>query len=229
MGFVNRLIWIFVSPSRVFEDIRRDTVSWWQPWVWQSIFYVAAGYLSLPVQRAVAALNRDGLPADQLDQQLELIDRFWWLQLTGTPPVLLLVGAALAGLTYVLVTILSPTAKFKQYFTITLYASIIGSISMLLSAVLVRMRGVETIRTAMEAQVSLGLGFLAPEGNPVLFAVLSSIEVFAIWSLVVLGMGLVKVFDMSRNQAIACVIPWWIIYVIMAIVGSAVGGLGGSS
>jgi hypothetical protein len=226
MLFVNRLIWIFVSPSRVFSDIREGAVSWWQPWVWQSILYTIAGYVSLPAQRAVAELNLDDLPVDQFEQQLTMMDRLWWVQLAGTPPALLLLGAALSGLTYVLVTILSSKAQFKQYFTIALYAGTIGSLSMLLSSVLVRMRGVDTIRAATDAQVSIGLGFLAPEGNTLLFAILSSIDVFAIWSLAVLGLGLVRVFDMSRNQAVACVIPWWIIYVIMAIAATAFGGMG---
>jgi hypothetical protein len=226
MGFVNRLIWTFVSPTRVFDDIRNGEVSWWQPWAWQSILYVIAGYLSQPVQRAVLALNPQDLPPDQLEQQLATMDKLIWVQLAGTPPMLILVGAALAGITYVLVTILSSSASYKKYFTITLYANIIGAVSYIVSTVVLRARGVDLIRTAQDAQVSLGLGFLAPEGNSVLYAALSKIDVFTVWSLILIGMGLMKVFDMSRGQAIACAIPWWVIAFLFTLMGQAFGGMG---
>jgi hypothetical protein len=224
MSLVNRLVWIFVSPARVFAEIREGNARWWQPWIWQSVIYLIAGYLSLPIQRAVMELNVNDLSPDDLAKQLEFMDRFGVLQILATPVLLLLFSLALAGITYVLVTILSSKANFRQYFTITLYASIIGALSMLVSTVVVRMRGVETIRVPEDAQVSLGLGFLVPEG--MWHAVLNSVEVFAVWSLILIGMGLMHVFDMTRKQAVACVIPWWVIIALFAIMGQAFGGLG---
>jgi hypothetical protein len=217
-------VWIFVSPARVFAEIREGNARWWQPWIWQSVIYLIAGYLSLPIQRAVMELNVNDLSPDDLAKQLEFMDRFGVLQILATPVLLLLFSLALAGITYVLVTILSSKANFRQYFTITLYASIIGALSMLVSTVVVRMRGVETIRVPEDAQVSLGLGFLVPEG--MWHAVLNSVEVFAVWSLILIGMGLMHVFDMTRKQAVACVIPWWVIIALFAIMGQAFGGLG---
>jgi len=224
MSLVNRLVWIFVSPARVFAEIREGNARWWHPWIWQSVVYLIAGYLSLPIQRAVMELNVNDLSPDDLAKQLQFMDRFGVLQILATPVLLLLFSLALAGITYVLVTILSSRANFRQYFTITLYASIIGALSMLVSTVAVRMRGVETIRVPEDAQVSLGLGFLVPEG--VWHAILGSVEVFAVWSLVLIGMGLMHVFDMTRKQAIACVVPWWVIIALFAIMGQAFGGLG---
>jgi len=224
MSLVNRLVWIFVSPARVFAEIREGNARWWHPWIWQSVVYLIAGYLSLPIQRAVMELNVNDLSPDDLAKQLQFMDRFGVLQILATPVLLLLFSLALAGITYVLVTILSSRANFRQHFTITLYASIIGALSMLVSTVAVRMRGVETIRVPEDAQVSLGLGFLVPEG--VWHAILGSVEVFAVWSLVLIGMGLMHVFDMTRKQAIACVVPWWVIIALFAIMGQAFGGLG---
>jgi hypothetical protein len=226
MHFVNRFVWIFTSPTRVFDDVREGRASWWEPWVWQSVLYAIAGVMSMPIQRAVAELNSNDLPPDQLQQQLEMMERFGWVQIVGTPPILLLLGLVLAGITYVLVSILSSRANFKQYFTVTLYASIIGAVSLLVSNLVVRMRGVESIRTVQDAQVTLGLGFLAPEGDTLLFGILSTVNVFTVWSLAVLALGLMHVFGMSRNSAIACVVPWWLISVVFSVVGTALGGAG---
>jgi hypothetical protein len=226
VSFFNRLVWIFVSPSRVFSDISEGRAPWWQPWVWQSILYVIAGLISLPIQRTVAELNLNDLPADQLQKQLELMDRFGWVQMAGTPFLLLLLGLLLAGVTYVLVTILSPQANFRKYFTLTLYVSIIGALSLIVGNVAVRMRGLDAIRTIEDSQITLGLGFLAPEGNTLVYGILSTINVFSIWSFVVLGMGLMAIFGMSRGNAIACVLPWWVIAVIFTVMGAAFSGMG---
>lgn len=226
MAMLNRLVWLFTAPTKVFDDIREGRAPWWQPWIWQSILYGVAGYLSLPVQRRVAELNPRGLSPEQLDKQLAAMAKFAWLQIIATPPMVLLFGLALAGLTYILVTILSSQANFKRYFTITLYSSIIGGLSMIVSTLVVRWRGVESIRTAQDAQVTFGLGFLAPEGHGVLAAMLSTVNVFSVWGFFILGLGLMRVFGMSRNQAIACVIPWWLISLAMAAAGSAFSGLG---
>jgi len=223
MGWLNRVLWIFVSPSRTFADVREGKVKWWEPWIVQAILATVAGYIAIPAQRAVLELNAHGATPEQLEQTLGYFDRFKWAQLAVVPPMMLLVGLALAGITYVLVTMLSSKANFRQYFTVTLFASIIGGLSMLVSSAVVRARGADAIRTPEDAQVSLGLGFLAPEG--VAHAILGAIDVFAVWSLVLIGMGLMNVFDMSRRHAVFCVIPWFLVYLLLSVVGQAFGGM----
>lgn len=225
MSFFNRFVWIFVSPSRVFADIREERVSWWQPWVWLSIMYVIIGVFSLPIQRVLLELNEQGLTAEQLDQQLRMMDKFGLVQVASTPFVALALGAAVAGITYVLVSIISSQATFKKYFTITLYSGLVAGAAQIISVAIVRARGLDTIRSADDAMVSVGLRFLAPENNTVLKALFSSFEFFSLWSLFLIGMGLVHVFGMSRGQAILCVIPWWIIFFAMTLVGQIFGGM----
>ena len=112
MGWLNRVLWIFVSPSRTFADVREGKVKWWEPWIVQAILATVAGYIAIPAQRAVLELNAHGATPEQLEQTLGYFDRFKWAQLAVVPPMMLLVGLALAGITYVLVTMLSSKANF---------------------------------------------------------------------------------------------------------------------
>lgn len=225
MAFFNRFVWILVSPSRVFDEIKEGAVSWWQPWLWVSIIYTIVGYFSLPVQRAVLELNPRGTPPDQLDQQIELMDKFGVVQLLATPVVFLVLGLIVAGLAYILVSILSEKASFKKFLTLQFYAGIISALSGIVTVLVVRMRGVETFRVAEDAQFSIGLGFLAPENGGLLKAVLGSVEFFAVWSLVIVAMGLMQVFDMQRKQAVICVIPIWLMSVLALALGNFFGGV----
>lgn len=224
MGFFNRFLWIFTSPDNVFVDVREGNAPWWQPWVWISIISIVVGYLYLPVTVAVIELNPNGLPAEQIDQQIRFAE-MTWLQLL-TPIAVLLMSLIVAGLSYILVSILSENASFKKYFTLSLYCSIIGLLTMVVSLVVVRMKGVESIQTADDASFSIGLGFLAPEAGGLVKAVLTSVDFFTVWAYVLMAMGLMRIFGMSRKNAVICIIPLWVLNIIFGWLREVTGGLG---
>ena len=228
MVFINCLVWIFTAPSKVFEHIIGGRVKWWQPWLVMSIIMVIIGFVSMPVQLAVMELNPNDMPQEQFDQQLEMTQKFGWISTLFTPLIVLVMSLIIAGLSYILVTILSASANFKRYFTLVMFSGVIGMMTYIISTIVVMTKGVDNIRVLEDAQFSISLGVLAPEGaSTLLRAALSSIELFGIWGLVVLGMGLMSVFQMSRNQAIACCIPLWLITVLMYSLQYVVQGLGG--
>lgn len=227
MALLNRVVWIFSSPGRVFDDIHEGRAPWWQPWLVVSTIFVIFGMIAMPAQIAVTELNLNDMDLDQLDTQVEMMKKFGWVQVVLTPIGMLLFGLVSAGLSYILVTILSIRANFKAWFSLTLYAAIVSSISQVVSTIVVRVKGVGNIESIEDAMVTVSLGFLAPEETGTLVkAVFSSIEFFSVWALVVIGMGLMRIFGMSRGQSIACVLPLWVISVIMEWVGMMASRMG---
>ena len=226
MKFVQRIAWLFSSPRRLQDDIAENRTTWWQPWLWLSFLTVATEFFSMPIRRAVLQTNPNDLPLGELEAQLAYMERWGGMQLIGIPVVLLFLALTVSGITYVVVSLLSSRASFKRYFTITLYASVIAGISTVISTIVVGARGIDAIRSIDDAHFSISLRFLAPPNSALLEAVLSSFELFGIWSLFFLGSALVRVFGMSAGQAFASVVPWWVIYVLLTLVGQAVGALG---
>ena len=227
MGFFNRFVWIFVSPSKVFADIKDGKASWWQAWVWLSVIYLIVGYFSKPVQLAVMELNPSDLPLDQLDKQLEIMEGWgYWVQLAATPVILLVVALIVVGLSYILVSILADRASFKQYFSLNMYAGVVASLATVLTTLVSRMKGIDAIQSVADAKFSIGLAFLAPEEGALARALFSSVDVFSIWSYVLIVMGLMYVFDMARRQAIYCIIPLWLLQVLALFIGEVTGGMG---
>jgi len=226
MNFVRRLGWTFASPRSLFEDIREDRTTWWQPWIWLSLLYGVFAHYEVPISMAVMETNPNNLPLAELDTQLVYMERYASLQVIGTPVALLFVGLIVCGITYVAVSLLSESATFKRYFTMALYASVIAGISNGINAVVVHARGIENIRSASDAAFSLSLRFLAPADNSLLEAVLSSIELFGLWGLVFLAMGFVHVFGMSPTRAVIAVLPWWLLTVALTILGQGLGAIG---
>lgn len=215
-AFFERLGWVFYAPSRVFDDIERDAVSWWQPWIWLGLLNMFATVISLPIQRLILEMNIQELPEETLQKILEYWTLIGVFEVVSAPIAAILVALVTGLIGYILISILATNSKFKQFFTLYLYASIVAAAGSLLSILIVRfVKGMESIRVPDDAVFSIGLSFLAPPESKLLGAVFSSIDLFAIWALVVVALGLMHIFKMSRNQAICCVIPFWLISVVM--------------
>jgi hypothetical protein len=227
MKFLRRIVWMFASPARVFDEIRENQVHWVQPWIILSVLYVVITWIGLPIQRALLELNPGDLPTEQLDRQMEMMDKYGFAQLVFAPALVLIMGLIVAGISYVLVTVLARAATFKQYFTLMLFTSIIGAAGYLVTTTVVRLRGVENIMAPADAQFSLSLRMLAPENSAALRGLLGTFEFFTIWGFILVVMGLQRIFGMSRGAAIACLVPVWLISAAVAIVGEIFGGMGG--
>ena len=227
MSIVNRFVWMFTAPVRVFDDIRDGRVGWRQPWLVISVMYMVLTFLSLPIQVALLELNPKGVSPEMLDQQIRMVDSFGWVWVVLTPLGVLVMQLIVAGLTYILVTIMSQRATFKQYLTLNFFAGIPAMVGQLLSVILIRARGLEGIMGPEDARMSFSLRALAPPDSSVMKGLFGGVEFFTIWSLVLLAMGLSRVFGMGRAQAVGVVVPMWLIMVAMLILGEIFGGMGG--
>lgn len=227
MTIINRFVSILTAPARVFDDIREGRAGWRQAWLIISVMYMLVTWLGLPIQVALIELNPQNLDAEALDPQIRMMESFGWLWVVLTPVGVLLMQLIVAGISYILVTILSQRATFKQYLTLNFFTGIPAMIGQLISVIMIRMRGVEEIMGPDDARMSFSLRALAPQDSAVQKGLFGSVEFFTIWSLVLLALGLQRVFGMSRTQAIAVLVPIWLIYVAMLIMGEVFGGMGG--
>lgn len=225
MDLIKRVLWIFTSPNRVFDDIRERRVDWWQPWIVASLFYMLITWLAMPIQMAAMEVNSN-MTTEQIDQQIEMMDRFGFVWIVMAPAGALLVTLVIAGLSYIAVTLAARAATFRQYFTLCFFIGIVGMMGQLVSSIIIRARGLDRIATPEDAMMALSLRPLAPD-NAVVRGLLSSIEFFTIWSLVLMAMGLMRIFGMSRTQSIVVAVVLWILSAMFVIVGELFGGMGG--
>lgn len=218
-SFVSRFVWTIQSPSRLFADVA-EGAPWWQPWVWVSLIQMVIAYLSIPIQIQITRLNPRGLPAEQLQQTIEGMEKFGYLGIISTPVVILLSSVIIAGISYLVLGVLAEESRFKTYLTVYLYASIVSSIGLLLGTFLTRMKGVETIRSLDDAVSSFGPALFVSADDKILRAVLSSLDVFQIWFYVLLGWGAMSIFGLSKRSAFFVVAPVWLVFVLIGLVAS---------
>jgi hypothetical protein len=214
-----RFFQIYTSPTKVFDDIRDSKVSWWQPWLLASILLIIAGWLAIPVTRAVMLLNPKMTP--------EMAQKGPYFQLVVGPAFLLIFGLIAAGVSYVVVTLQSKEATFKKHFTLILFTQLIFLLGNVIVAAILRARGTGNITSPEDAHLSFSLRMLAPEANAVVRGLLATFDFFSLWGLVLTALGLKRIFNMRTGQAIACIIPLWLIYAVISILQEIFAKMGG--
>jgi hypothetical protein len=216
LSALERLVKVFYAPGEVFEDIRRRP-----SWAIALLAYVVlVTATSLVVWRNVdfEASTREAVesfgfevPEEALEKQIESSERRWFLKpiLTGAvfTPLLLVVAAALFFLTMKLT---GSSIDFVATYSTMLHAYWPGkAVYSALLSVLAQTQGPVTEMGLITLLKSSIAGFL-PDGSSIALVTLTSFfDIFRIWGVVLLVIGLAIVGRVSRGRAaFAALVPW---------------------
>jgi membrane protein, antimicrobial resistance system len=219
MNFVSRFVGIFHSPKRVFSDVDAGA-PWWQPLIWALLLTLIIGYIAMPVQVQLLRLRADQMSEEQIEQAVKYVP----VGLVVTLLMVVIAGFVVAGVSYIVVSLLSERATFRKHLAIYFYASIVVSLGLLISNLVVRTKGIDSIRTARDASASFGPAAFVPEGQKILYAILSTFDIFSVWFYALMILGVMHVFRVSWRSALLVVIPIWLFSVVFAIIGAHFGG-----
>ena len=202
ISVVGRMVRVFYAPSETFEAVseRRTAADWLVPTLmlaavmYVSMHLVAPIYISEAMEEA-----RQQMPAEQADKIESSEDTMRISGLIGGvigPFGMLFIGAAM----YLLVgKLLGGLLNYGQCLAIVAYTSLIAIPQYIVTTPLALAQ--ETTK------VQLGLGMFLSEEARESFggALLSSIDPFLIWMIVVAGLGLSIVGQIERSRAYASV------------------------
>ena len=229
---------MFSAPSKTFEDIKRGNKSWWMPFV----IIAVAGYvlfaavdLKIGMQQVVVNqihLNPQG--EEQLAQappeQREKTTMVWTRITEGffiANPVVVLIILALGslGLWGTINFIFGGRATYGSIFTVWMFAGLPGIIKPLLGTIVIFAGAAPETFNVKNFAPTNAAAFLNPlETNKALYALLSSLDVVTIWTLVLLGMGIAIVAGVKRSSGYLAVFGWWAIFVLIGAGIAAVTG-----
>jgi len=214
-----RVAGVFASPGPTFAAIARRP-SWWLPLIICAVVSIAATAAILPRIDFESAL-REGLaargktiPEAQFDQILATQKR-----LAGLGYVWATLAPALIALVVGTVLLLAFKAfgwdlQFKQAFGVTSHALLptIG-VSMLLILFVTRL---DLVNPADLGDVThSNLGFLVDRhANPALHSLAGSLDVFGIWTLILLVIGFAAAANVTRRKAATLIGSLWGILVL---------------
>lgn len=224
-----RLVYTFFAPSKAFTDLRRSA-SWWAPFLIIAIvsllfIYVVdqkVGFRKVAenlIQLQPKQADRiDSLPADQRQKVMQQ-------QGTATKKISYAVPVIALGIYVVFAAVLFATLKFgasadlkyKTLFALVVYTRLPQLLATLL-AILSLVARVSGDGFNIENPVATNPGyFIGPDGSAVLRTLLTPLDVFNIWTLILTAIGITCISKVKRGTAFAVVFGWFAVVVLARV------------
>jgi len=227
-----RIINTFIAPSKTFTDLRRSA-SWWAPFllmvVISTLFVYSVdqkiGFRKVTENQLQMSPKQsaqiDNLPADQRETQMrqrtigtKYVSYFF-------PVLTLIIWLIIASLLFATFKFAAGAdVSFKGAFAIVLFAALPGALRTVLAMVSV-LAGMSPDSFSFQNPVATNPGyFMNPADNVFLYSVLSSLDIFLIWTLVLTAIGFTCVSKVKRGTSFAIVFGWWLVFTLG---GAAIG------
>lgn len=250
MGPFARIANIFFSPGEVFEDVRRSPRDWWLPLILLLAILSASGYvlqarLDLTPERLAAATVDLGLEQQNktrkdlteqertaVAQQEQVTEMFFRYGVVAGLVFLTIMFFVIAAVYFVLTMIVQAKTTFFRVLAVVAYAYFVPNV---LKAVLQVIFSFITSADDVDPVAYIQQGGLLSASpaalvsfreSPALWTLLSYFDVFTIWFLILVAIGLsiIPVKKMKMSTAVmVTVIP----YVLVMLVGTGFAMLRG--
>ncbi len=220
-GGLARIAGVFFSPVKIFDSIARRP-TWVAPlllWTLVSAVVTVIVIPRLDYERVIReAMEKRGqvVSAERLESIVEGQKRigsvigYAWGALAPTVLTLLLAAIFLGSF-----KAFGWDTTFRQAFGVTAHAFLPSVLGYLLAIPIILQR--EKINPAdMGGLVKSNPGFLVErESAPAIHSLLSSIDLFSLWVLALLIVGLAAAAKVSRKQSAAVIVTLWLLFVLI--------------
>lgn len=88
---------------------------------------------------------------------------------------------------------------------------------------ILKLKGVEAIESPYDLQPPIGLNLIFDTDSAPLNTLLESVNLFEIWYVILLGLGISIIFDFSKKLAMGIAITYWIFSVGVQVGLAAIG------
>jgi hypothetical protein len=226
----SRIIGVLLSPIRTFESIVRKP-DWVVPAILIIVVFLVAAIVTVPrvdfetmSRQAMEAQGRSGPQVEQALRFTVAIGK----GIQYTVPFLLIGILAVAALLYWFgVRLVGGEATYQQIFSVVLYGFIPNVIRQLVKIPIVLSKHDINPREA-ETLVRSGPAFLTSfKAHPLLFAFFTRLDLFAIWSLILIVIGLAAASKLSKAKTAGIVITLWIVGTLITLGFAAIGAARG--
>jgi hypothetical protein len=213
MGEGARIAGIFWSPVKAFQDIVRKP-TFMVPLLVLILFQLVVTAVIykpviIPSQIAKMSENPNMNPAQLAAVEKSMSGPFGWCIAFGgmlvALPLILVLWAALFYFVFSL--LLSGRADFRSVFAVTTYASLIGIVSALVRVPLM------FARQDLEVTLSPAALLDRPVPPTFLYSFLQGLDVFSIWSWLVVGFGLSILYRKPQGQVVT-----WVMGLFLAVI-----------
>jgi hypothetical protein len=209
---LSSLVNIFATPTEVFLDVR-ERAKWLLAFVFIGVVSISIALLTAPFSKEIAheALSRS-MSGPQLRQSIAVYDELGLLAWVAAPLFLIARWLIFAGIVYFLTTLLSDSlVKFKTIFAVFVHTEPILLLMGVINLLLLHMRKDDGFTNPIDLQAVAGADYFLTDraANLPLFTLLNNINVFSIWYVATLIIGVSVVTKFSKLKSGLIVVVVW--------------------
>jgi hypothetical protein len=210
------LVKVLFEPAAVFERVR-EKPRFLVPFLGLAVVQIIVGVINLPYLQAGMRAQMAGrtMPAGAPDPS-----SFAFIGVIAVPVVLVIIFLISTLILWVLVSVFGGEGKFGTLLSVVTYASVPSVILLsIIGAIVLRMKGVDTMTSPADLQPALGLDLVMPGVKGFLGGMLKAINPFSIWSLVLTAIGVKVTHRLSQGSAYGAATVHYLFAVLLAGVG----------
>jgi len=163
------------------------------------------------------------MPEADMQRSLKIMSSFGKVMAWAGPIWGILFYVIIAGVLLLAHRLMGGEGNFAQAFSATLYAWIPQAINSIIVAIVAFAKG-EIDPSTMATLVKSNPAFLVDmKEHPVLFSALSSIDIFTIWTVILLIIGFAALSRFSKAKSAAIVISLWLVAIVVKLGFAALG------
>jgi hypothetical protein len=224
-----RLVNTFIAPRKTFEDLKRNP-SWWVPWLITGIFSIIFGavavqkidiprFLQQQIEKSPSAQRRlEQLTPEQRERGMAVQATIVKGTFFAFPVISLLSGLVIAAvLMAVFNFILGAEVPFQRAMAVVFYSYVPLIISTILLTVSILVSSdPNTIDITNPMPTNLGF-FMDPLGNQFIYSIASSLDIFSIWVVTLLGLGFATTSSNRRPDAATGITTMFVVFAIFVL------------
>jgi hypothetical protein len=225
-----RLVGVLFSPDETFASIARRP-DWVVPLLLFLVLAAVSGFVFAHhvdfVSAARAQLEaRGGMSADQMDRALRIQASIAKVASYCAPifsAIFYIVIAAILMLAY---RMMGGEGEFRHYFSVTLYSWMPRFIQSVILTGILAFRTEPLGAELLPTLVRSNLGFLVDaKTQTVLFSLLTSLDIFTIWGLVLMAIGFAHVSRFSKAKSAGIVVSLWAFVIVIKVGFASFGAM----
>ena len=226
-----RIVGVLIAPNETFSSIAR-TPDWVVPLVLILVVSLISGIvIAQRVDFAAAAREqmeqKGNMSSDQIDSSVRMVGAISKVAAYCAPIFSIIFLLIIAAAMLLAFRLFGGENNFKQSFAVSVYAWMPGLVKSIISLPIILSRDTVPAQD-LAIIVYSNLGFLVDmKTNPMAFAVLTSLDVFTIWILILYIIGFSYASHLSKAKSAAIIVTLWAVTVIFKLVPAALKSLRG--
>jgi hypothetical protein len=233
---LSRVVNVFIAPNKAFLGLDRKASSWVVAWLITAV--VSFAYIAVidkkvgfdKVTETQIKMNQkaqdrlDKLTPEQKQQQIDLSTKITKGATYASPVLVLVIFVVIAAVLLGTFNFgFGASIRFGTMLAVVVFAYLPNLLKAVISMITL-LAGADPEGWNIKNPIATNLGFLVDQSHAALYSLATSIDIFSLWIVVLMGIGVASVSKIKRGTAIGTMFGW---YIVVCVVSAGFAGIFG--